>query len=210
MKLIIYYLLIPFICLFISTYVLADVKTVYFVSPLGNDNNPGTIELPFATILKARNVVRTINGNLKGDVIINLRGGTYEQTSTFTLTAINSGTNGFNIIYKAYNCETPVISGGIKIIGWTLHDVSKNIYQAKVDTSLNTRQLYVNGLRAIRARSKDATGWLESGDGYNCPKIVESWDNITNVEIVSHIKWKSHRGSIASLNGTHVVMDQPY
>lgn len=188
----------------------AGIQAVYYVSPLGNDNNPGTLELPFATIVKARNVVRTINRPMTGDIIINLRGGTYELTSTFTLTSDDSGNDGYTIIYQNYNCEIPILSGGRKISGWTIHDTTKNIYQAKVDTASNTRQLYVNGLRAIRARSKDATGWKESGDGYTCPEEVATWKNITNVEVVSYKEWKCHRGSIMSINGSHVIMDQPY
>lgn len=195
-------------CLFLRVY--AGVQAVYYVSTVGNDNNPGSLEQPFATILKARNVVRTINKSQSGDIIINLKGGTYELTSTFTLTSEDSGNNGYNIIYQAYNCEIPILSGGTQINGWTIHDAAKKIYQVKVDTTLNSRQLYVNGQRAIRARSKDAMGWLENGDGYTCPEEVTTWKNITNVEVVSHKEWKCHRGSIASINGTHVVMDQPY
>jgi len=196
--------------LFTSSNVYAGIQAVYYVSPLGNDNNPGTLILPFASLVKARNVVRTINKSMKGDIIINLKGGTYEFANTFILTSEDSGNNGYNIIYQAYNCEIPILSGGNQINGWTIHDATKNIYQAKVDTALNSRQLYVNGQRVIRARSIDATGWLEIGDGYTCPEEVASWENITNVEVVSHKEWKCHRGSIASINGTHVVMDQPY
>jgi uncharacterized protein YjdB len=207
----IYYRVLPLvICLFLSLSIYADIQAVYYVSPLGNDNNPGSLEQPFATIIKARNVVRTINKSMTGDIIINLMDGTYSLTSTLTFTSEDSGSKGYNIIYQAYNCEIPILSGGIKINGWTIHDTVKNIFQAKVDTTLNSRQLYVNGLRAIRARSIDASGWVESSDGYTCPEEVASWKDITKVEVVSHKEWKCHRGSIASVSGTHVVMDQPY
>ncbi|HEY5587489.1 MAG TPA: right-handed parallel beta-helix repeat-containing protein [Candidatus Paceibacterota bacterium] len=196
--------------LFVKLNTFAGTQVAYYVSNTGNDENPGTLEQPFASIVKARNVVRIINKAMTGDIIINLRGGTYEQKSTFTLTSEDSGNNGYNIIYQAYNYEIPILSGGVKISNWTIHDATKNIYQAKIDTTLNSRQLYVNGVRAIRARSIDASGWLESGDGYTCPEDIAYWKNITKVEIVSHKEWKCHRGSIASINGIHVVMDQPY
>lgn len=190
--------------------VLAGIQTTYFVSPDGNDNYPGTEAQPFATIQKARDVVRTINGNMTGDIIIYLRGGTYELDSTFTLSPTDGGTNGYNIIYQSYNCELPLISGGIKVTNWSIHDSAKNIYKANIDMSIDMRQLYVNGVRATRARSVDATGWSESGTGYTCPSDVATWGNITNVEVVSFEDWKCHRGPIASVNGTHAVMAQPY
>lgn len=188
----------------------AKKQKVYYVSNLGNDHNPGTIKLPFASITKARDIVRTINKNMSGDIIINLRGGTYELPSTFTLSSYDSGTNGYNIIYKAYHTERPIISGGKRVSQWILYNPAKNIYKAKVDTIENSRQLYVNGIHAVRARSKDASGWSENGDGYNCPENVKDWKNITQVEVVSFKEWKCHRGHIASVHNGHVTMGQPY
>src|SRR5688572_12625862 len=107
---------------------LAGVQATYYVSPAGSDANPGTFELPFATLEKARDVVRSINSNMTGDILIYLRAGTYQLTSTLTLLSADSGTNGFNIIYQAYNCEKPIISGGTSVAGWVLHDASKDIY----------------------------------------------------------------------------------
>ncbi len=196
--------------IFFAVHVYAGVQATYYVSPSGRDADPGSLSQPFATITKARDIVRAINGNMTGDIVINLMDGTYELASTFTLSATDKGTNGHNIIYQAYRCETPVISGGIKITNWTIHDAVKNIYKATVGTSIDTRQLYVNGLRATRARSDDAAGWAESGNGYNCPTAVASWGNISNVEVVSRKLWKCHRGPIASVSGTHAVMAQPY
>ena len=186
------------------------VQAVYFVSPNGNDNNRGNLRHPFATLAKARDIVRTVNKNMTGDIIINLRDGNYQLENTLTLTSEDKGTNGFNIIYKAYKCEMPMISGGKKISGWILYDAAKNIYKAHISPGSESRQLYVNGRRATRARSTDAAGWSENGDGYDCPAAVAGWKNITNVEVVSFHKWKCHRGPIASVSGGHAVMAQPY
>ena len=69
--------------LFIPT-VTAATQATYCVSPTGSDSNPGTLELPFQTIIKARDVVRTINTNMTGDIYVYLRGGAYNITSTIT------------------------------------------------------------------------------------------------------------------------------
>jgi hypothetical protein len=184
----------------------------YYVDPsVGNDNNDGlSINSPFKSVYKARDVVRTVNGNMKNDISVYLKGGTYQLDSTFTLSKQDQATNGHYIIYQPYQCETPILSGGVKISNWVLYDAAKNIYKATVDPLVDSRQLYVNGVRAIRARSIDAIGWEENEDGYDCPLEVESWKNISDVEVVSFMVWKCHRGPIASVENGHAKMAQPY
>lgn len=186
----------------------------YYVDPIkGSDKNNGTsIGNAFRSISKARDVVRTVNRSMTGDIIIYLKGGIHRLYSTFTLLSRDGGTNGHSIIYQAYNCEKPVISGGIKITKWVLHDAVKNIYKTTVigQPMIDSRQLYVNGVRATRARSIDASGWNENGDGYDCPAEVSKWKNISNVEVVSYMIWKCHRGPVASVSGTHVKMAPNY
>jgi hypothetical protein len=152
-----------------------------------------------------------VNGNMKNNISIYLKGGIYQLDSTFTLSKRDEGTNGFYIIYQPYQCETPIFSGGIKISNWVLHDAAKNIYKTTLDSPIDTRQLYVNGVRATRARSIDADGWSENEDGYDdCPPEVESWKNISDVEVVSYMVWKCHRGPVASVKNGHAKMAQPY
>jgi hypothetical protein len=47
------------------------------VAPHGRDQNPGTLDAPFATIMAAKARARTFGDNWRGDVIIAIRGGTY-------------------------------------------------------------------------------------------------------------------------------------
>ena len=69
---------------------------------------------------------------MQNDIVVYLRGGTYALTNTLTFTPVDSGNNGHKVSYRAYESESPVISGGKSITGWTLHDGSKNIWQASV------------------------------------------------------------------------------
>jgi len=77
----------------------ANAQATYYVSPQGNDCNPGTLALPFRTLSKARDVVRTVNSAMTGDIIVYLRGGTYPLTSTLAFAAADSGTKGFYVKY---------------------------------------------------------------------------------------------------------------
>lgn len=149
----------------------AETQATFYVSPSGSDSNPGTFAQPFATLGKARDEVRAINSDMTGDIYVYLRGGTYTLSDTFELDSSDSGTNGYNIIYKNYADEKPIISGGASITGWSLHDSAKTIYKATVPTSFETRQLYVNGVRAVRAKGGqdevDFASWTKlSSNGY--------------------------------------------
>lgn len=137
---------------------------VFYVAPNGNDSNPGSLTQPFLTIDKARQMVRGLNANMTTDVTVFIRAGEYFLTSTLNFDQLDSGTNGYSVIYKAHPGEMPIISGGGKVTGWT--PAGGGIYKASVPALLQFRQLYVNGTRAIRARTPDSNGY----------KFLTSWD----------------------------------
>lgn len=124
----------------------AATQAVYYVSPDGSDSNPGNIDAPFQTITKARDVVRTINKNMTGDIYVYLRGGDYRLSSTITFGPEDSGTNGFRIFYQAYQGEIPVLNGATKVTGWTKYN--DNIYKATLNRNTKLRYLFVNDKRA--------------------------------------------------------------
>src|SRR4051795_11054376 len=127
----------------------AATQATYYVAPTGNDTNAGTITSPFRTLQHARDVVRTVNANMTGDINVFLRGGTYPVSSTIEFGSSDSGTNGFRVIYAAFPNETPVLEGGVQVTGWTQH--SGNIWKAPLDRANKLRALYVNGKRAFMA-----------------------------------------------------------
>ncbi|WP_158606902.1 Ig-like domain-containing protein [Paenibacillus ginsengarvi] len=211
----------------------------YYVDPaLGDDDNVGTITHPFRTIQRARDKVRTITGGMTSDITVYLREGVYVQSyeirsetlykndktvsetrsvkaSTLTFDERDSGKNGYSVVYKAYPGESPVISGGRTIGGWSLHDASKNIYKAYGGGDLDTRQLYVDGVRAVRARS---TGGLSNATGSETghtttDTFLAGWGNIRDIEMVYKQKWTSPRGKVDSITVSggvaNIVMQQP-
>ncbi|WP_405088501.1 ricin-type beta-trefoil lectin domain protein [Microbispora sp. NBC_01389] len=127
----------------------AATQATYYVAPDGNDANPGTVTSPFRTLQRARDVVRTVNANMTGDIYVYLRGGTYSVSSTIDFTPADSGTNGYRVVYAAYQNETPVLTGGVQVTGWTQH--SGNIWKAPLNRSNKLRALYVNDKRAFMA-----------------------------------------------------------
>ena len=114
----------------------------YYVSPRGDNANPGTESQPFRTIRKARDAVRARNQNMAGDITVYLRQGTYELDETLLFEPQDSGTNGHQVIYKSYPGETASLCGGKRITGWERDSGSR--WKARTDVA-NFRQLYVGG-----------------------------------------------------------------
>jgi hypothetical protein len=129
-----------------------DVNDLY-VSPTGNDTNPGTLNAPFRTVTKARDTIRNLHRPMSADIYVYLRGGEYDIGSPLVFTEADSGTNGHVIHYLAYKDEVPIISGGRQVTGWMPY--KNDIYEVHLDRADKLRQLYVNGRRAFMARGKD-------------------------------------------------------
>jgi hypothetical protein len=175
----------------------------YYVAPApgGNDSNPGSIDRPFASLAKARDMVRTVRDSMTADIVVYLRGGEYALSSAFVLDERDSGTNGYRVIYRAYPAERPVLTGARRVTGWTLHDATAGVYKASAGT-LEFRQLYVNGQRAIRARTPNRSNDTDMGPYYrhkgwdtankavvvNGAEIAD-WRNLRQVEFVARYQW---------------------
>lgn len=202
-----------------STKLSAAVQAEYFVDPVsGVDSNNGlTISSAFRTITKARDVVRTINNDMTGDIVVNLRGGNYLLNTTLCFILKDAGKNGFNIFYQAYNGETPVLNGGKKISGWSLFDKKNNIYRASCG-SREFRQLYVNGQRAIRARTPNREDYFSGAPFYRLKQWGDpievwasdfsDWSNVSQIELVLKSNWQQSRFRIDSYekNGPAVLI----
>src|SRR6266516_6998353 len=61
-----------------------------FVSPSGDDANPGTETSPIRTLAHARDLVRTMNASLTADLTVQLADGTYRLAAPLVLNAQDS------------------------------------------------------------------------------------------------------------------------
>src|SRR6266542_3589192 len=87
----------------------AVAATVVWVSPSGNDGNPGTSrQQPLRTPEHARDVVRSMNRNMAGDIAVILLPGTYRLAQPLALDAQDSGTNGHTVAWTAAPGARPV------------------------------------------------------------------------------------------------------
>ncbi|MEC2486422.1 DUF1565 domain-containing protein, partial [Bacillus cereus] len=109
--------------------------TNYYVSPTGNDLNPGTLDQPFATIQKAANVAT------EGSTIY-IRGGVYNQK----VRVAHSGASGAPITFQSYQDEKVILDGSkVKLEDdglFTIED--KNYIQVKGLEFRNLKSTKVN------------------------------------------------------------------
>ncbi|MFD7453806.1 RICIN domain-containing protein [Kitasatospora sp. NPDC059827] len=194
--------------------------TNFYVDPAnGSDGNSGTSTASaFRTVQAAQAAVRAVNANMSDDIVVNLRGGTYPLTAPIGFGTADSGTNGHTVVYQAYNGETPVFTGGRTVTGWT--QAANGEYQAPVG-ALNFRQLYVNGVRATRARYPNAgTDFqLQGSDATNkLLKVLDSqasanWNHLNQVEMALETQWGEsflRLKSVSSANGTANIAIQDH
>lgn len=199
----------------------AATQATFYVSPSGSDAAAGTKDAPFKTITQAQKAVRAINGSMTGDIEVILREGTYVLPSTVNFTEADGGKDGHYVRYKAADGEKPLITGGMQITGWTIHDEANNIWKAEgVDGRF--RQLYVNNRKAVRACFPNVIAANEKGNGgfdhdfVRLTKVdssgrafdvsadyVKNIKNIEDVEIHLMIAWSENilRLEKAQVNG---------
>jgi membrane-associated protease RseP (regulator of RpoE activity) len=115
----------------------------YYVSPTGNDTNPGTLAQPFATLQRAQQAARKVAG--REAVTVEVRAGTYYLPETLVLTGADSGAKAAPVVYQAYQQEQSVISGGILMRNLKWQPYQHGIMMAKMPADFTTDQLFVNG-----------------------------------------------------------------
>ncbi len=104
-------------------------KTVeFYVSPDGNDANPGTKAAPFKTLEKAKESVRSGLSEASGNpVVVTIRGGKYDLEKPVVFSSEDSGTENAPVVYKAADGEKPVFTGSREVKNWKLLDDAEKL-----------------------------------------------------------------------------------
>ena len=198
------------------------VKHFYVDAQGGNDSNSGTKDKPFKTIEKAQEKLREENDSMTGDIYVHLSG-TFEVDETLEFTQADSGKNGYSVIYDGEGKTT--ISGGRRIEGFT--PVSGTpLYKADAGHA-GFRQLYINGNRADRAKSKwlyfakdtykkaDTTVYETDGYILSGSDFPKDFTRPYDMEFVWMPSWKNIRMPVETFtknedNDYVVTFPQPY
>lgn len=193
-----------------------------WVATNGNDASDGSQVAPLATpdaaLRKVRELRRLNDASIASGANIILKGGTYTLYQPLFIRPEDAGTASSPTTFQAAPGEHPVLSGGIQISSWEkvsgaitgLPKVAQsNVWVADVPqvngNIINFRQLWVNDLKAVRARypngekmdrifswnkptqscqiPKPSTGVLQATDGLEM--VIHQWWAIANLRVKS-------------------------
>ena len=189
------------------------ISDTFYVSPDGNDGNPGTRGQPLRTLQGARDRVRSVDKNRTQDVLVLFKAGDYFVGDTVCFGEKDSGTNGHPVVYKNWDEKGSAHwIGGRVLKEWK--DEGGGIYSTQLDRDVYA--LYENGQPAVMAR--------EPNEGYRrCESVTD----------FSHLKFRGadygrfdYRGAAVRLwahwipakikiksvdfTGRIIALDQPY
>jgi hypothetical protein len=195
----------------------APTEHVIVVAPPGTENasdsGPGTFGRPLATLREAQRRARLEAAKGTRDVTVHLRGGTYRLTEPLRFDAADSGRGGRTVTWRGAQ-GTSVLSGAQPVTGWELDDAATGVYKAHVGTGFDTRQLYVDGAVAQRARiplartdiTLNATGFT-----LNNPDLayLATLPDQQRIDFQAMQSFTNRFAPVQSISGTTVVMQQP-
>lgn len=161
-----------YLCLYMLPVNAADI----YVAVTGNDLHAGTAGQPKATLSaalrQAREWRRLNDPRIKGGIHIIIKEGTYFLYEPVFIRPEDTGTAESPTSIEAAPGGTPILSGGIQIKHWK--QWKGKIWVADIPATgsepLNFRQLWVNNVKAIRA--KDING--------DSMRRILSWDHKTS------------------------------
>jgi len=201
----------------------------FFVSPRGNDSwsgrelEPAGTNGPFATLERARDVVRALRRTQGAQVParVTIRGGTYYLDRPVEFASEDSGAQSAPMIYAAVPREKVILSGGRRLAGGHWSEVNHQrawvveVPEAK-QGGCRFRQLFVNGERRPRTRlpkrgeyqieslldvpisdaawEKSVRRFVYSGSN------IQRWHNLQDVEVVAPVRWVDNHLPIQGLD----------
>jgi hypothetical protein len=204
--------------------VVAAAPITLYLSPTGNDAwsgmtakpNAAKTDGPVASPTGARDAVRKLraSGKAMDLVTVNVQPGTYQMAQPLALQPADS-----NLSFVGTEGRRPVFSGGRIITGWKQQE--PGLWVASVPDMAGgkwpLRSLYVNGQRAILARSPDEGYFRTVGkaapaivDGKEVdtsksafrfkPGDVKNWPDVTGANIIVFFHWETGMMRIKSVD----------
>lgn len=199
----------------------------FFVSPQGDDSWSGTLpqpnaqrnDGPFATLPRAQQAVRQLKAQQPQrtrPIVVELRGGRYELADTLVFTPDDSGTSEAPVVYRAHADERPVLSGGVRLQGWSVDGQGNwQINLAKAaGRAWRFAQLFVNDQRRYRPRLPREGFYTIAGqldpstdEPHRGPdrfvyqdEFDATWPDLHEIEVMVLHNWSASRQRVASID----------
>ncbi len=149
-----------------------------FVSVTGSDAHPGSFDQPLATLAGAQAAVRRVRMDQPdAAVTVTFLPGIYSLEETIRWLPEDSGVSAERPVrYRAQAGGEVVFSGGRRIVGWLEDPERPGIWRVRVaepgpadDAGWRFEQIWVNGRRAVRARTPNHGAFYTLGDVNEAP-----------------------------------------
>ena len=202
----------------------AAAASEFWVAPNGADDQPGTQDRPFATLARAQQAVRQLVAKgLTEDVRVTLAGGVYRLEKTLVLSPEDSGTAAHRVSYAAAAGQRVIVTGGRRIEGW--REGAGGAWVADVPQAADGKwaftQLWVNGRRAVRARTPNADDanphWqlasaelskdLKTFTVRLAPGLLKPIARADQVEVMIAGNWEINRKRVAKIDAASGVVE---
>lgn len=193
---------------------IGDRLAIYVDPEAGDDANDGTKDAPVASINAALELVKANNADMENHLFVFLKGGDHYISEEIKMGADVSGSNGYNVVYSSYGEGKAQLMMGQHFSGFELVDENLNIYRTQVG-DIESRQVFINGIRATRARSAGELTNAEMTDFgfYSDDTFLADYKNIKDLEFVTYSNWTQPRCGVSEVTvedgRARIVMDQP-
>lgn len=178
-----------------------------------SNNSDGSFDEPYQTLESAIEAARAFNENC----YIIIKPGKHYISKQVTLNARDTGHNK-KLVIMSYGDEKAILTGEMSIGNWQMFNSQRNIYVSFVGTGVIFRQLYVNGVKAIRARSQEnpLIATYDNGEiGYTTSDTTFlNFSKPNQLEFVYYAEWTNPRCRVDSIysnsnNTVTIEMHQP-
>jgi len=195
------------------------------VSPSGNDSWSGLRaknvqkDGPFKTLARTQIEIKRILDKTNGKAAVNVKlaPGRHVLQDTLKFNTDYARPGDGTITFTSLSDDYPIISGGMAITGWTVHDKDRNIWVANLsnypqkDRLVKSRSMYADDIHLVRAKSdrlqdyQEKHGHIlvhdkrETGSQYSLrlaakdPALnatlqdIANWGNPTDMELVDEV-----------------------
>jgi len=167
--------------------------TTLFASPTGG-GSACTAAAP-CSLGSAAAEVRGLDRNMTADIDVDLYGGDYRLTAPLQLGPQDSGSNGFQVVYRPVRDQQPVLNGAVRVGGFTPAAAGSDVWEAPVPASAAAtggQQLFVDGTRATLARSAGSPAGLQTtATGFRTSDAsYAGFTDQSQIEVVQDNDWK--------------------
>ncbi|WP_406250322.1 NEW3 domain-containing protein [Microbacterium sp. M] len=166
-----------------------------------------------SSLERAQELVRQATSSGVREIVVSVAAGDYRLDEPLVFDGDDSAAEGGSVSWVGPARGEARVLGTVPVTGWELVDQAAGIYSAAVPEGTRTRQLYVDGVLAERAKTELTRGDMPTTEAGYKPKGSAAWllelPGVEKAEIKGSGSWTSRISPIAGVERDTLVMEQP-